>query len=169
MKDMHLLFIAVSLLLTTGCSNSVYKSTGNTYKINDKNYEYAIIKKQIRTTAQEGADTEKYDIKINPKYAKIGAVDNVIIGTLLKQGLSIVTEEQLNALGENSKNFTLVVEWGVSGRDDKFMGYSQEVTVLIKDAVTRQIVYKGSGEGMGEDEIADVRIALEAALVNFNL
>ncbi len=61
---------------------------------------------------------------------------------------------------------------GISGRNTKYglrtllglESYSQEVTVVLSDFLSREWVYKGVGEYMGRTELDDIKGALSAAL-----
>jgi len=100
----------------------------------------------------------------------IGTVDNVIVGSLLKNEISTLSDNEFMKLSKQELNNSIIVEWGISGRINRGKGaYSQEVTVLIRNASTRKLIYKGIGEYIGRTEIDDLRGALLAALKNFKI
>jgi S1-C subfamily serine protease len=72
--------------------------------------------------------------------------------------------EDFNKQTESIKKKTLVLSWAVTNRTDFFSGYSQEVTIVMKDYNTRDIVYKGVGDYMGRDDLGDKIGAIKLAL-----
>ena len=173
MKLINLLSIALLSLLFAGCGSTTYKSEGTVYSNDNSSYRYAFIKNlagSAGSSSKEEAISIKYDIKVN-KESKLnyGGIDNFIIGALLKQGVSVITEEEFTSMERPKPATVLSVEWAVSGREEKAIGFSQEVILLAKDAQTGALIYKGLGEGMGALSEDDIRIALQAALRKFKL
>jgi hypothetical protein len=171
MKLINLLLIALFSLFFIGCSSTTYKSEGTVFIGDNSSYKYAFINNLAGSAGETNVESTKYDIKINKENElNYGGVDNLIIGTLLKQGISIITEEDFALMKESKSGAILSVEWTVSGRQDRGFGsYSQEVVVIVKDAQTGVLIYKGVGEGMGMAEEDDIRIALLAALKRLKL
>lgn len=108
---------------------------------------------------------------VNSSSLRIGNIENVISGHLLKNGISNVTLNEFSKFNSNQKSKCIIVEWGVSGRNARGSsgGYSQEVTVIIRNALSKELIYKGIGEYIGQTEIDDLRGALLAALKNFKI
>lgn len=99
-------------------------------------------------------------------------IEGVITGHLLKNGISTISNSKLSELNDKQLSKSAIVEWGVSGRNSRGItgissGYSQEVTVLIRNAFSGELLYKGTGEYMGATDSDDLKGALLAALANF--
>lgn len=165
---MNKILIALAVLMISGCASTVYKSEGSMLSKGSNNYSYAYIKNGINSTKMENDDTIKYDLKINQKNQKEATPDRYIIGDLLKRGISIITEDEYSLKRNGS---VLSVEWVISGKNRKDIlgSYSLEVAVLIRDASTGGLIYKGAGEGMGLTHEDDIRIATLAAIKNLTL
>lgn len=155
------------LLSAAGCEsvNTTFKSTGSMLAPL-VGVEYAVIK----STYDMKDKTSAQIVVTRPTQLRIGNLENVIVGTLLKHRISTISPSEFTQLGEEKQAKCLLVEWGVSGRNTRGQGsgFSQEVTVLVRNAGTGLLVYEGTGEYMGETEIDDLRGALLAALANFD-
>jgi len=144
--------------------NITYRSSGS-MRGSIASAEFALIKSSYSLTDRTGAQLAL----TAPTQLRVGDVENVIVGTLLKHRISVLTKPEFDALEQSGRSKCLVVEWGASGRSARGTkaGFSQEVTVLIRNAHSGEIVYQGVGEYMGETEIDDLRGALLAALAGF--
>jgi hypothetical protein len=119
------------------------------------NYRYFIVNPTESLTSSVGAT-------INGAYYSEGKSANprdIISGYLIKRGLVVLTEKQVELLGN-----TVVVNYGESGRRDVAFGYTTEVTLQFIAADTNQIVGSSTAEGIGSTEVDDVRIAIKRAL-----
>jgi hypothetical protein len=163
---MKLMISIASILLLVGCSsmNKTYQSQGIIYsKMSD--IQFALIKSKLGINDQ----TQSQIVIADPSSLRIGNVDNVISGALLKNGISTISPDEFTKLTEDQTKKCILVEWGISGRNARSGGYSQEVTVLIKNASSKEMVYQGTGEYYGQTEVDDLRGALLAALKEFKL
>ena len=61
-------------------------------------------------------------------------------------------------------NETLIVNYGESGRRNRGLGYTIEVTIQFISAETKQMICSCTAEGQGETEADDIRQAIRRAL-----
>ena len=71
---------------------------------------------------------------------------------------------RIAAIDENIADKTLVISYGETGRRPAGLGYTINVTLQFTSAKTHNIVCSVSGEGMGETEADDIRIAITRCL-----
>jgi len=145
--------------------NTTYHSDGRFYQPAQK-YRFAVIKRSF-----DMADNTGSQLALVTSGLRVGDIEAVIRGHILKNGISTLNEQEYGKLKRNQKLRCLLIEWGISGRNarDKDGAYSQEVTVGITDAMSQELVYRGIGEYIGQTEIDDLRGALLAALKNFSM
>ena len=84
---------------------------------------------------------------------------DVISGILLKNGFS-----QLPELKPELTDETLIVNYGESGRRNRGLGYTIEVTIQFLSAKTNTTVCSCTAEGQGETEADDIRQAITRCL-----
>ena len=99
-----------------------------------------------------GASTTK---SVNPS--------DVISGELIKNGF-VVLPELKSELKSELNNKTLIVNYGESGRRNRGLGYTIEVTIQFISAETHELVCSCTAEGQGETEADDIRQAIRRAL-----
>ena len=168
MQEIKMKFVTATVfsILLIGCAsiNTTYQSHGTTYSPTE-NIQFALIKGKF----EMGDQTQSQIALVNPSSLRIGTVESVITGHLLKNGISTISLEEYSKFAADQINKCIIVEWGVSGRNSQGIrgAYSQEVTVLIRRASSKELVYQGIGEYIGETEIDDIKGALFAALKNF--
>lgn len=162
-------FVTVTLfsILLIGCAsmiNTTYQSHGTTY-LPTENIQFALIKGKF----EMGDQTQSQIALVDPSSLRIGTFESVITGHLLKNSISTISLEEYSKFTEDQINKCIIVEWGVSGRNSQGIhgAYSQEVTVIIRRASSKELVYQGIGEYIGQTEIDDIKGALFAALKNF--
>lgn len=121
---------------------------------NDKieNYKYVYIYPTKSLTSSSGGVYGSTTSKsVNPS--------DVISGILLKNGFS-----QLPELKPELTDETLIVNYGESGRRNRGLGYTIEVTIQFLSAKTNTIVCSCTAEGQGETEADDIRQAITRCL-----
>ena len=84
---------------------------------------------------------------------------DVISGELIKNGFIVLPE-----LKSELNNKTLIVNYGESGRRNRGLGYTIEVTIQFISAETHELVCSCTAEGQGETEADDIRQAIRRAL-----
>jgi hypothetical protein len=130
-----------------------------------QNYKYLFIQQ-----SSENQEPNSQITLANSNNMRYGNLNSIIAGAALKAGLTVIDERTLNALDSASLPKVLIAQWGISGRTtrDKRGTYSQEVTVVLSDFETKEAVYKGIGEYLGQTELDDLKGALGAALMGLN-
>ena len=84
---------------------------------------------------------------------------DIISGFMIKKGL-IQLPELNNELAEK----TIIINYGETGRRNTGFGYTIEITLQILSAKTNEIICIVTGEGQGETEADDIRIAINRCL-----
>lgn len=84
---------------------------------------------------------------------------DVIAGILIKEGYVILPK-----LKSELSNETLIVNYGESGRRNRGLGYTIEVTIQFISAKTNEMICSCTAEGQGETEADDIRQAIKRAL-----
>jgi hypothetical protein len=84
---------------------------------------------------------------------------DVIAGILIKKGYIILPE-----LKSELSNETLIVNYGESGRRNRGLGYTIEVTMQFISANTNEMICSCTAEGQGVTEVDDIRQAINRAL-----
>ena len=158
LKKIVLCFCFISFL---ACAGKIYNKQfflNPNYSI--KSYSYVVIAKK------EHSQELKSQITISsPMGMPYASMESIIEGAILKSGFTLLSQDELLSLPEDKVKKVLVSKWGISGRKDKAFGsYSQEVTVVLTDYITKEYVYRGIGEYMGASQLDDIKGALTAAL-----
>jgi len=84
---------------------------------------------------------------------------DIISGALIQRGYIILPEIKSELAGE-----TLIVNYGESGRRNRGLGYTIEVTIQFISAATNELVCSCTAEGQGSTEADDIRQAIGRAL-----
>ena len=84
---------------------------------------------------------------------------DVITGILTKEGFIRLPE-----LKDELKDETLIVNYGESGRRNRSLGYTIEVTIQLVSAKSNELISSCSAEGQGETEADDIRQAITRCL-----
>lgn len=155
-------FKPISLVLLAFFLSGCLKPPAITKQSSIENYEYAFIPSTNTLSSGSGAVYgNTYGVyggsvskSVNPK--------DVIQGTLLKKGISIIPE-----IKPELANKTLLVNYGESGKRyvaGGLWGYTLEVTIKFLDAKTYETVYSCTAEGQGSTEVDDIREAIGRCL-----
>lgn len=85
---------------------------------------------------------------------------DIISGYLIKRGMIRLPE-----IKEELADRTMIINYGETGqRSIGLLGYTIEVTIQILSAKNNEVICILTGEGMGETEADDVRIAIDRCL-----
>ena len=85
---------------------------------------------------------------------------DVISGFLIKKGLVRLPE-----LRSELSDRTMIINYGETGRRSTGLGgYTIEVTLQVLSAKTNEVICVVTGEGQGETEADDIRIAINRCL-----
>lgn len=128
---------------------------------NDKieNYKYVYISPtKSLTSSSGGVYGGNYGVYGSTTSKSVNPSD-VISGILLKNGFS-----QLPELKPELTDETLIVNYGESGRRNRGLGYTIEVTIQFLSAKTNTTVCSCTAEGQGETEADDIRQAITRCL-----
>ncbi|PTQ82396.1 hypothetical protein [Nitrosomonas ureae] len=117
------------------------------------NYAIAII--------QESETINSTLVTTGVGYTKSTNPASLISGALLKRGVSRIYD-----IPDKNRDKLLLVTWGISGtRNIGILGdYSQEVSILMRQADNLSTVYKCTAEGIGSTEADDIREAIFSCL-----
>ena len=124
-------------------------------------YKYAYISPTKELTSSTGGTYGgQYGIYGSSTTKSVNPSD-VIAGILIKEGYIILPE-----LKPELSNETLIVNYGESGRRNRGLGYTIEVTIQFSSAKTNEMICSCTAEGQGETEADDIRQAIRRALEN---
>jgi len=122
-------------------------------------FKYAYISPTKELTSSSGGTYGgQYGIYGSSTTKSVNPSD-VIAGVLIKEGFIILPE-----LKSELSNETLIVNYGESGRRNRGLGYTIEVTIQFISAETKQMICSCTAEGQGETEADDIRQAIRRAL-----
>ena len=157
MKAIKLLGVILTSLCINGCAP--LKPAVVTKNSSIENYKYVYISPTNSLTSSSGgvyggdygvygATTSK---SVNPS--------DVISGILVKKGFIRLPE-----LKSDLTDQTLIVNYGESGRRNRGLGYTIEVTIQFVSARSNELISSCSAEGQGETEADDIRQAITRCL-----
>ena len=157
MKRIQLLSIAIlTLLLFDSCGSLKAPAIHQFSSIDGYRYVF------ITPTAELTSSTSVAYAVGNGLYGNTSKTINpsdVISGIFLKNGFIRLPELKPDLLDQ-----TIIVNYGESGRRNKGLGYTIEVTIQILSAKSSEPICICTAEGQGETEADDVRIAINRAL-----
>lgn len=155
-KFAFLLFVFCSILFV-GCSSLKAPIIQQNEPITAYSYFYITPSSEL-TSGTSGVFGNGYGV-YGASYTNSINPSEVISGILLKNGFIRLPE-----LDQKLLDKTLIVNYGESGRRDKGLGYTLEVTIQFLSAKTYSVVCLCTAEGMGSTEADDIRIAINRAL-----
>lgn len=120
-----------------------------------ENYKYIYISPTNSLTSSTGAT---YGGQYYSSSKSVNPTD-VITGILTKEGFIRLPE-----LKSELTNETLIVNYGESGRRDRGLGYTIEVTIQFVSAQSNELLTSCSAEGQGSTEADDIRQAITRCL-----
>ena len=118
-------------------------------------YKYVYIYPTKELTSSIGGIYGSYGSSIT----KSVNPSDVISGILIKEGYIILPELKSELLKE-----TLIVNYGESGRRNRGLGYTIEVTIQFSSAENNKMICSCTAEGQGDTEADDIRQAITRAL-----
>lgn len=157
MKPRNYIFIALLSALFVSCFTlqpvSVVRNTSM-----DKYKYFYVTPTESKTGSAGSVFGYNYGVYGSSTTKSTNPAD-IISGYLMKQGL-IRLPEIKKELAEQ----TMVINYGETDRRPCGFGYSIEVTIQIISAQTSEVICVLTGDGMGETEADDIRIAIERCL-----
>lgn len=122
-------------------------------------FKYAYISPTKELTSSTGSTYGgEYGIYGSSTTKSVNPSD-VIAGILIPKGYVILPEIKPELAEE-----TLIVNYGESGRRNRGLGYTIEVTIQFISAETNELVCSCTAEGQGSTEADDIRQAIKRAL-----
>ena len=152
-----ILFVVCSILILGSCAPLRLPVIVKNAPIETFKYAYISPTKEL-TSSSGGTYGGQYGIYGSSTTKSVNPSD-VISGVLIKEGFIILPE-----LKSELSNETLIVNYGVSGRRNRGLGYTIEVTIQFISAKTKQMICSCTAEGQGETEADDIRQAIRRAL-----
>lgn len=156
MKAIKYLAIVLSIF-AVGCAPLKQVTVVKNDKIENYKYIYISPTKSL-TSSSGGVYGGNYGMYGSSTSKSVNPSD-VIAGILLKEGFS-----QLPELKPKLADETLIVNYGESGRRNRGLGYTIEVTIQFLSAKTNTTVCSCTAEGQGETEADDIRQAITRCL-----
>ncbi|MCF1750086.1 hypothetical protein [Mariniradius sediminis] len=156
MKTIKIFAIALNII-AIGCAPLKQVTVIKNDKIENYKYVYITPTKSL-TSSSGGVYGGNYGLYGSTTSKSVNPSD-VISGILLKEGFS-----QLPELKDELKDETLIVNYGESGRRNRGLGYTIEVTIQFLSAKTNTTVCSCTAEGQGETEADDIRQAITRCL-----
>lgn len=124
-----------------------------------ENYKYIYISPtNSLTSSSGGVYGGEYGVYGATTSKSVNPAD-VISGILVKEGFIRLPE-----LKSDLTDQTLIVNYGESGRRNRGLGYTIEVTIQFVSAKSNEIISSCSAEGQGETEADDIRQAITRCL-----
>ncbi len=159
MKNKTVILIIAIASILSGCG-SVKPTTINRNPSDDlKNYTYFFVN-------PTGSKNSSTGIVTNNGYGVFGATTttstdpiDIISGYLMKLGYVRIAE-----IDEKISDKTLVISYGETGKRELNLGYATEVTMQFTSAKSHALVCTVTGEGQGDTEADNVRIAITRCL-----
>ncbi len=156
MKAIKNLAIVLSIF-AIGCAPLKQVTVVKNDKIENYKYVYISPTKSL-TSSSGGVYGGNYGVYGSTTSKSVNPSD-VISGILLKNGFS-----QLPELKPELTDETLIVNYGESGKRNRGLGYTIEVTIQFLSAKTNTTVCSCTAEGQGETEADDIRQAITRCL-----
>tara|TARA_R110002033_G_scaffold171212_1_gene218505 strand:+ start:811 stop:1296 length:486 start_codon:yes stop_codon:yes gene_type:complete len=153
MKTIKFLGILISSILIYSCAP--LKPATIVKNSSAENYKYIYISPTNSLTSSSGAT---YGGQYYSSSKSVNPTD-VITGILTKEGFIRLPE-----LKDELKDETLIVNYGESGRRNRSLGYTIEVTIQLVSAKSNELISSCSAEGQGETEADDIRQAITRCL-----
>lgn len=150
------IILATLLIALSGCTT--YRSefiVPSDKTISEYNYIYVDPENpKLEFPALDPSDGQKYEyVSFNP----------LIENMFLEQGFTPI--QSLQGLSKPDRLKTAVVQWRKTDTIPNVLGgYSVEITILVTDLVSKEIVYQGLGDHRGATETGDHEGAITAAL-----
>jgi len=157
MKAIRILAIMSLSILMHSCAPLKVPTVVKNDEINE--YKYMFI-------TQTGSLSSGVGSVYGGNYGTYGATTNksvnpsdVIAGALIKEGFVRLPELKAELIDE-----TLIVNYGESGKRNRGLGYTIEVTIQFISAKSNTLVSSCTAEGQGETEADDIRKAITRCL-----
>ena len=153
MKVIKFLAFLISIIWVSSCAP--LKPAAIIKNDSIENYKYVFISPTNSLTSSSGST---YGGQYYSSSKSVNPAD-VITGILTKEGLVRLPE-----LKKELTDKTLIVNYGESGRRNRGLGYTIEVTIQFVSAKSNTLTCSCTAEGQGETEADDIRQAITRCL-----
>lgn len=155
MKKAIILSIIALAAILSGCATLLPTTITRNSEDDLKNYSYFYVNPAGAKTGSAGYVTGGNYGVYGSSSTRTTEPCDIISGYLIKLGYVRVA-----TIDENISDKTLVISYGETGRRPAGLGYTIEVTLQFTSAKTHAPVCTVTGEGQGETEADDIRIAI---------
>lgn len=153
-KKLLLPIFLLSIMLS-GCATLLPTTVTRNEQDDLKNYQYFYVNPTGAKTGSAGYVTGGNFGVYGSSSTRSTEPCDIISGYLIKRGYVRVAN-----IDDNISDKTLVISYGETGRRAAGLGYTIEVTLQFTSAKTHAVVCTVTGEGQGETEADDIRIAI---------
>lgn len=153
----RLIFAVCSILMLGACAPLRTPVIVKYAPVEMFKYAYIIPTKEL-TSSTGSTYGGQYGIYGSSTTRSVNPSD-IIAGILIQKGYVILPEIKPELAKE-----TLIVNYGESGRRNRGLGYTIEVTIQFISADTNQMICSCTAEGQGSTEADDIRQAIKRAL-----
>lgn len=157
MKTIRLITIILSAILINSCAPLKAPIIIKNDAI--EGYKYVFISPTSNLTSGSGGVYGGQNGVYGTSTSKSVNPGDVISGILLKEGYTRIPE-----LKPELSDKTLIVNYGESGKRNRGLGYTIEVTIQFISAKTHTQFCSCTAEGQGETEADDIRQAITRCL-----
>lgn len=148
----NLLLLFATMFVLASCGVPKHASISNIPDLSDYRYIYITSASELSSSAGSAVGTP-YGV-FGSTVSKSVSPSDLIAGMFMKRGFIRLPE-----IKEDLKSRTIIINYGESGRSNRGLGYSIEVTLQLLNAQTLEIICTSTAEGMGETESDDIRKA----------
>jgi hypothetical protein len=157
MKTIKLITIIIFSIILQSCGPLKPVTVVKNKPIENFKYIYISPTKSL-TSSSGGVYGGDYGLYGSSTSKSVNPSD-VISGILTKQGFIRLPE-----LKDDLINETLIINYGESGRRDRGLGYTIEVTIQFVSGKSNELISSCTAEGQGETEADDIRQAITRCL-----
>ncbi len=158
MRPKKIILLALMSLLLVSCVVSL-QPVRVTRNASLDNYTYFYITPtETKTGSSGGVYGNGYGVYGSSTSKSTNPAD-IISGYLIKRGMVRLPEVK-NDLADK----TMIINYGETGRRNTSTGYTIEVTLQFISAKTNNVICVVTGEGQGQTEADDIRIAINRCL-----
>ena len=157
MKTIRLLVVMIVSLLMSNCAPLKTPTIIKNDTI--EGYKYIFITPTSNLTSSSGGVYGGQYGTYGSTTSKSVNPSSVISGILTKEGFI-----RLPDLKSELTDETIIINYGESGRRNRGLGYTIEVTIQFVSAKTNKLICSCTAEGQGETEADDIRQAITRCL-----
>lgn len=155
-----LLFILISFLFSScvTCVKELQPVCVTRYNSLDQYTYFYITPTETKSSSSGGVYGNQYGVYGSSSSKSTNPAD-IISGYLIKKGLIRLPE-----IKNNLSDKTMIINYGETGRRSVGLGYTIEITLQVLSAKTNEVICVVTGEGIGDTEADDIRIAINRCL-----